>query len=317
MIQEILERIKAANKIGICGHTNPDGDSIGSCFALANTLYRIGKTPYVYLDENKIKFDSGAGRQFISNKTDIDLFISVDTANIERVDVDIELFKSVDNIVIDHHTSNNGFGTLNLINDTTSSTCEVLYFVINKLVKIDRNIASWLYTGLITDTDNFSHPNTTPTTLRIGAYLMEIGIDSSKINFFWVKSRPLKLFKNLAALSTKLEFIKDLKVVYILVDIEYMQKNNISIDDINSVSSVLNVIPEAEIAISLREIEKNITRVSFRSKRFNVDNVASYFGGGGHHLAAACTIELHPKEAIEKVLDHLRLVKENSKAFFL
>jgi len=309
LVDEIIEKITNAHKIGICGHINPDGDSIGSCLALANTLDRLGKIPYVYLDESAIKFDSAPGRNFISNKTDIDLFISLDTANFERISHHKELFNEVDNIVIDHHISNIGYGKLNFIEESASSTCEVLHFIISKLLKIDVNIAAWLYTGMMTDTDNFSYSNTTPKTLRIAADLIETGIDSSRINFSWLKARSLEKFRMLATLRDHIIYTPDIGLIHMTISYDHMKSNNVKETDLNTISTSLNVIEEAAIVIFLREGEKGLTKASFRSKKVDVNQIAAHFGGGGHKLAAGCSFKASPEEAIEQIINYLRKIE--------
>lgn len=311
IVDKIIEKIKNSNKIAICGHINSDGDSIGSCLALSNALYVMGKNPIVYLDGTEIKYDSAKGREFISNETNIDLFISVDTAALDRLSHHKELFEKSETIVIDHHISNNGYGNLNWIDEEASSTCEMLAFLIAKLVKIDMTIAAWLYTGISTDTSVFSNPNTTPKTLRVSADLIETGIDYSTISFLWNKSRTYNSFKSIGKLKERAIFVEDLGLVYTSVTLDYMKKHEIEERDIESMSTLLNTIEEAKIAISVRESEKNVTRASFRSRSRNIDvsKIAGHFKGGGHINASGCTIEAPPHEAIEQIIRHLRELK--------
>ncbi|MCL2611146.1 MAG: DHHA1 domain-containing protein, partial [Defluviitaleaceae bacterium] len=214
-----------------------------------------------------------------------------------------------DNIVIDHHISNIGYGKLNFIEESASSTCEVLHFIISKLLKIDVNIAAWLYTGMMTDTDNFSYSNTTPKTLRIAADLIETGIDSSRINFSWLKARSLEKFRMLATLRDHIIYTPDIGLIHMTISYDHMKSNNVKETDLNTISTSLNVIEEAAIVIFLREGEKGLTKASFRSKKVDVNQIAAHFGGGGHKLAAGCSFKASPEEAIEQIINYLRKIE--------
>ena len=182
-IEEILDGVKT---MGIGGHVRPDGDCVGSCMA----LYLYIKKWYpeikadIYLEKPKpvfghiacmdeVHYEAGEPREY-------DLFVTCDVSAPDRLAVASDYFASAKKTVcIDHHVSNPGFADVNHVHGEISSASEVLYKLLNK-EKIDLDIATAIYTGMIHDTGVFQYSSTSPDTMRIAGDLMEKGVDFSK-----------------------------------------------------------------------------------------------------------------------------------------
>ena len=200
-IEEILDGVKT---MGIGGHVRPDGDCVGSCMA----LYLYIKKWYpeikadIYLEKPKpvfghiacmdeVHYEAGEPREY-------DLFVTCDVSAPDRLAVASDYFASAKKTVcIDHHVSNPGFADVNHVHGEISSASEVLYKLLNK-EKIDLDIATAIYTGMIHDTGVFQYSSTSPDTMRIAGDLMEKGVDFSNIideSFYQISLRFLLFSK--------------------------------------------------------------------------------------------------------------------------
>ncbi|MDE5592720.1 MAG: bifunctional oligoribonuclease/PAP phosphatase NrnA, partial [Clostridiales bacterium] len=184
---EILNAIKAADSILICGHIRPDGDCVGSALAMYGICKKLGKNVDVACADGV----SPATYAFLPNfdklnalKEDkYDLFIAVDCANESRLG---DMFKFVSSskysIKIDHHPSENNYCKYNYVDSSACSTCAIIFELFEDSGLIDCDIAKALYTGLSTDTGHFMHSNTTPKVFGIAKKLSEYGFDVGAVN---------------------------------------------------------------------------------------------------------------------------------------
>ena len=180
IIGAIKQRLGTARKILIASHIRPDGDAIGSLLGLGLALQNAGKSvQMVLVDGLSPTFQHLQGSQQIVKEpgTDHDTFITVDCADFRRVGKVFENFGPPD-INIDHHKTNEKFGTLNLIEPDEVATAAILA---NHLpawgLQITQPVAAALLTGIITDTLGFRTSNTNPSALRLCAMLMETGVN--------------------------------------------------------------------------------------------------------------------------------------------
>ena len=281
-LDEILEGVQTA---AIAGHVNPDGDCVGS--AMGVYLYLRDNFPQiqadVYLERKKADFDfipeSSGVKTEIENGKIYDLLILVDVSSLDRVGVAGEYITTAKKTVcIDHHVTNDGFCEENHVVPDASSTCEVLYDLMEK-EKISQDCAIALYTGMVTDTGVFQYSNTTPHTMRIAASLLEKEIPFSDIveQAFYRKTYA----QNQLMGRTLMESI--------------MLMEGKCIVGIRNTAGV-------EVAIFLYELEPQTFKVSMRSdKKVDVSSIARLFGGGGHIRAAGCTMNGNPFDVVNNL----------------
>ena len=215
---KILKEIKGAKKILVNCHRGPDADSVGSALALSGILKNMGKDVSVICPSDipqDLTFLSGAeGIKRVNFQTfdfsSYDLFLVIDSSTYSMVTGLKDSDKpSIKTIVIDHHISNEKFGEINLVDDTKTSTGELLFKIFEDWGEpISKEIAEPLLTGIIGDTGSFQYQNVGQETLRIAATLMEIGADKDKIiyNIYRVSFGLQSLFlfsKNLGRTSTR------------------------------------------------------------------------------------------------------------------
>ena len=304
-ISEVLEGVKT---IGIGGHVRPDGDCVGSCMA----LYLYIRTYFpdvdvsVYLDHPKpifghidhiddIKTEVEEGREF-------DLFITCDVSARDRLAVAGDAFDhAAKTVCIDHHVSNPGFADVNYIRGEVSSCCEVLYGLLDP-DKVNRPIATAVYTGMIHDTGVFQYSSTSPDTMRIAGELMKQEIPFSKIideSFYEKTYLQLQVMGRVLAESIML---LDGKCIVGYMKMRDMEFYGVQPADLDGIVSQLRSTIGVEAAIFLHENEAGEFKVSMRScELVDVADIAVKYGGGGHARAAGVTMK-GSEEEIKAIL---------------
>ena len=307
--------IKSSNKILLLSHMNPDGDTLGSMCALYGMIYNrfkkkadmsvVSNIPYNY---RFIPHIDSAQRYFDKSLV-YDLVITLDVAAIDRVmDSKILFDKAKCTVNIDHHKTNPGFGDYQIINPDASSCGEVLfnYFKSNNW-KIDKDSAICLYTAIMTDTGNFRFENTSSDALRAAAELVDAGACPNYIykKCYETKSKNFVMFQNYCV--NKAEFLNDNKIVYTTVYKKDLEKFSAGDDYTDGIAETLRAIDTTEVAFVVKEVDVKLTKVSMRSKKNDVAEICSKFGGGGHTFAAGCTIKASVEDAVRKLLKEINL----------
>ncbi len=286
---------------------------MGSMLALGVALESMGKKVRYYnagpIPEN-LKFLPGFEAVSTSwPEYQSGVLIFIDCAEAERAHSSItkEFLDGNQVINIDHHVSNNFFGTVNWVDPGAAATGEMIYHLIKKMgAAITKEIAINLYTAIITDTGRFSFSNTTPTRFKIAAELVKPGIDLVAINEILFERKTLPQIKLLRQALHNLKLLHNGSIAVIVLS----QADFFTAGADESLSEGLvnyaRNIEQVEAAVLLKELENNEIKVSFRSNSWlDVNRVASGFGGGGHVRAAGCTINLPLPEAEKQVVSAL------------
>lgn len=289
--------IENATTIAISGHVRPDGDCTGSTLSLLNYIQDNwhNKTVHVFLEyiSDNLKFLPKSDQVYTeTNDESYDLFICCDCGGKDRLGKFSNLSDNAKrNICIDHHISNDGFGDDFLLVPQASSTCEILYSIMDK-EKISKDTATCLYLGIVHDTGVFKHSNTTKLTMEIAGQLIEKGVNNSKIidDSFYAKSFLQNRLLGHCLLNS--QFLVEEKVIFSSITKNTLEQFGGTAGDLDGVIDQLRITKGVEVAIFLYELEENKWKVSMRSNDFiNVSEIAKSFGGGGHIKAAGCTME--------------------------
>lgn len=300
----VFEYIKSSGVIGITFHTSPDGDSLGSALGLLICLRKLNKRAYI-ISKEKIpevfKFlpcsseIDGMVSEVLPNT---DIVIALDCGNAERLNWNSKLeerrFKVIN---IDHHLSNAQYGDLNFIDVGKSSVGEMIFEIAKELkLPLDKDIATCLYTSILTDTGGFRHSNTTTTTHSIVSELVGYGIELSDIYRRIYENKRYSRIKLYGKVIEKLYLCHHNKVCIMEVNKEMLKEANEGNGDTSDLISIGMEIDEVEVAALFKESDDGI-KVSLRSKYdFDVRKLAELFGGGGHVKAAG----LHLKKSMEE-----------------
>lgn len=299
MYKEVIEKIMNANNIYLTGHINPDGDSIGSCFAMYLALRDLGKNAKVIMPEVANQFNYFEELADKIDKPDVEsmeLYICLDCADINRTVIDNEHVHNAKNtILIDHHKTNSGFATVNVIEPNATSTSEIVYKILKEMnVEMTKDIAKFLYIGIIMDTRSLTTSLTTAKTFEIVSDLVSTGIDFQEIYKNIINTMKYGKLKLLAKTIDNMEMYLDNRVVYSIVENDEISKFELSDEDSEGMTNYGQMIDGVEVSVYVRGKSNGTYKVSMRSNG-NVDIaiIAASFecGGGGHARAAGYVIE--------------------------
>jgi len=296
MIVKINDILGTAKKVAITGHIRPDGDCVGSCLGLYN--YIIDNYPdveaQVFLENASDGFSYIRGFDTIKCQVtdeEYDLYIALDTSDVERVGVLSEAYKANNNTVsIDHHISNSKFAARNYVEGHMSSCAEVLYNMFDA-DKISKETAEALYTGIVHDTGVFKYEATSEATMTAAGKLISKGIDKMKIidSGFYAKTYRQNQILGRALLESVM--MLDGKCIYSVISQANMKFYGVETYELDGIVEQLRLTKGVECAVFLYETAPLTYKVSLRSKNYvDVNAVAGYFGGGGHVRAAGCTL---------------------------
>jgi phosphoesterase RecJ-like protein len=298
----ILPLIKKAKKITLLGHFRPDGDVISACAAMSYILNIMGKkVETIYPNKPEFILKRNPKNLLINKHKQIpDLLVTLDTANYKRCYFP-KKFEKIPIINIDHHVSNSIKGTLNIIDIKASSTCEILFTIFQTWEKkyINKFVAECLLCGILADSQVFHTQATTPKTLRITAKLMDHGANLYKIKNELTTNKDPKIVKLWGTILSKIKVTKNGKACWAKVTQKDLEKHKLKLSSLIGFNNFLSQITGVDITLLLYQTKDKKTKVSLRSKKSNVDRLASKFGGGGHKNAAGILSEI-PINTLEK-----------------
>jgi len=306
MIKQFGEIMKY-RKILLFSHKNPDGDTLGSAFALKKVLEMQGKCVEVACSDiipKKYQFISDDNENLdVSANFDPDCVVSVDVATESMFGEKYKHYASVVDINIDHHVTNSLYGKINIIESDYSSVGEILYELISSNGwEINDYIAEKLYISIAFDTGCFRFSNARSNTFRIASELLKFNFQPSEINkrLFDYASLSQLLVENAALQAIKQYKNEQITVVKVTQDL----LNNLGVneDEVDGMTTITRRVAGTLVGIVLRETLAGEIKVSLRSSNdFDVSQVAKQFGGGGHKKAAGCILNCSIEDA-EKVL---------------
>lgn len=324
-IQEIKELLQSPKKIVIVPHKNPDGDAIGSTLGLCQYLKLYNHdaiiiAPNDYPDFLKwmpnektvLKFDAQTDK---SQKliAQADIIFTLDFNALNRTgDMAASLEKSEAlKIMIDHHQQPDDYAKYTYSDVSMSSTCEMVYHFIDMLEDthlIEKDIATCLYTGIMTDTGSFRFSSTTSKTHRIVAALIDCGADHAEIHNAIYDTNSYSRLQLLGCALSNLKTIPESNTAYITLSQEELNTYNYKKGDtegfVNYGLSLNNII---FAVIFIEDQQQNIIKISLRSKGdFSVNEFSrTHFSGGGHTNAAGGKSDLSLQETIDEFISIL------------
>lgn len=318
-LNSIMDFIKSRQSFILCGHIMPDGDSLGSVLALGKVLKEMGKdVTMVSFDPvpDNFTFLPGIEHLIIGDKEldkNYDAFVVLDCSVPDRLgpygrilDWDLTV------INIDHHPGNSIPADYNYIDPGAAATGEILFdMLVQSNVNISPDVATCLYTAIITDTGSFKYENTTPATHRRVADLIECGIQPGKLNAMIYDEKPLPSLLLLRAALQTLKLSDCGRVAWITVLRRTLEEVSARDEHTESLINYPRSIKGVKIAILFRELKSGVFKVGFRSKGdVNVNELAAKFGGGGHAKASGCVlkgkIENIIREVVAAAVDEVR-----------
>jgi len=323
----ILEKIKKAKRILVNCHRGPDADSVGSAMAMYNVLKKAGKNVEIVYPSKSIpsNFNFINEHEVIKKKIDFtkfdfkkyDLFVTLDSSDWKQIfGLDEVVSPNIPVVVIDHHRTNTRYGIINLVDETISSTGELLYMVFQDWkIKIDKDTADSLLMAIAGDTVAFRYAN--ENTFDIASRLMKLGADKKVIIFNLFQRADFRLLKFWGKVLERMHMDRKGGFVWSAVPLlEYMELGKLSEARSSASTLFTQIVEDTDFGMVMVEEVENSLSVSFRSRTgFDTSKLASQLGGGGHIFASAAKIEGLPfNKAVKKVLRVARKYAREAKS---
>lgn len=290
--EKCAELLLHADNILILMHRSPDGDAVGSGYALAYALRKAGKKVMpVCSDDIPPKYS------YITNSLSMQEFepayiVTVDLADTQLFGDKLIQYKEKVNVCIDHHPSNTGYAEYGIVDGNAGACAQIVKKIINAMnIPIDKNIANAVFTAIATDTGCFKYSNADAESYQMAAEMIAYGADSFFINrlMFDTKSRSRLELERLALNSLK--YYNNEQIAVIFITKEMLEKSGADDNDTEGISGIPRQIEGVKIGITIREKDNCNFRISVRSAGdIDVSAICTQFGGGGHKAAAGCTI---------------------------
>jgi phosphoesterase RecJ-like protein len=318
--EQVVSELRAAHKLLLTTHENPDGDALGSLLAMHEILTQLGKDSLMYMSPDEfplpweyrgLHFEGlvGTPPDDVAERT----IVFLDCGNIDRMPVDFLQADGLNVLNIDHHHDNTRFGTVNLVCSVASSTAEMVWRIAKELdAEITPKIAKSLYVGLVTDTGRFMYENTTAIAHRMAAELIEAGVEPHKVYRELYEDLPFRRLQLLQRALASVERPDDgaLTVAH-LTKADYEETGALETDS-EGVVDHMRAVEGTRVAVLVRELlsedREGMRKVSLRATDGSVDvsRIARSFGGGGHPQAAGFSTEVPYPELVSQLRAHVR-----------
>ena len=297
-------------------HINPDGDCVGSALALSKFLTNMGKTAHVFLEPNnplRYGLESLPLVETI-NANELktyDLSVAVDCADSSRLGTSSldKFIRAKEHFMIDHHASGVPFTEEYIIEPKSASCTEVLYKIFKEAGKkyIDKDIATLIFAGLISDSGSLSFSSTTKESYLTCAELCDYGIDRISIIRSVFSETTKNAFTLKMRIANRAEFYEDGRIGLLsFFEKDFKETSTTQSDTDGAINLVAN-IKGVSVALSLAELNPNAFKVGIRTKNgVDAGKIAGYFGGGGHFSASGCRIYSDYETAVKKLLEATR-----------
>lgn len=315
--QNIIDTLLQSKHVLISAHKGPDGDSLGSQLGLAEFLSHQN-IPHKIVNDGvipaKYKFLPGCDLIEDIEKTSkpsvrFDTVVIIECSNLARIGDVAKLIDDECTIInIDHHQDNSEFGQINLKEVKASAAGEMIYDIIRQgSYPISKDMATNLYTAILTDTGRFHYSSTTPQCLKVAAYLLEQGADPVEITeriYYNLRPQVVRL-TGLAIVGMEYEMAG--RLCMLTVDRKMMQTAGADRGDTEGLINYSMYSNGVEVGLLFTELDDMTTKVSLRSQdEIDVADIASHFGGGGHVNASGCVVELPLEKARKTVLRYIK-----------
>lgn len=318
-MHNIIDKLKNSKHVLLASHIHPDGDAIGSQISMGLALSACGKTVTLYNESSIPKMyqflpsSDLLVRQVETTET-YDTAVILDCTDLERTGKIADRLHQIPCIInIDHHITNNGFGTCQIIDSAACSTAEIVYRIINELgVAINRSMALSIYTAIMTDTGSFRFSNTNKAAFSICGEMVGIGVDPNFVANHVYITYSLSRIKLLNLVLESIEVSENGRMSIMELTQEMLDKTGTKREDVGRLINYARHLEDVKVAALVFESkngghkspeEERKFHISLRSDgTVDVAAIASSFGGGGHVTAAGFNIVSPLKTIKPKIL---------------
>lgn len=302
----------------VVSHIHPDGDAASSTCAVGLLLKQLDKQ-YTLINEGPVpeKFHPICGSDNILNLKELGEFpnyeavIAVDCADYSRMgDIGRYIPDHIPLLNIDHHPTNDCYGTAFIVQPNAAATAEILYDLIELMdIQWTKQLSNCIYTGILTDTGGFRYSNTSPKVLKMASHLLEYGAKASELAESLLEETSRAHVEILKRALNTLSFSENHQIAWVIVKKEDMWETKAKHEDLEGIVNYPRNIHGVEVGIMFKEMNDGTVKCSFRSAgKIDVSAVAQSFGGGGHVRASGATLQGSVDEVIQKVVKEVKRV---------
>lgn len=311
-LESAAKTLLSKDKILILTHRSPDGDTIGSGYALAMALRKLGKSVKVDCTDPFPEKYSYFTDKLEKLEFDEEFVVSVDIADTKLLGEKLSDYADKIDLCIDHHGSNTKYAKEYYVEASAAAAAQVIAKLIRLMnVEFDKDIANAIYTGITTDTGCFRYTNVTAETHRIAADMIDCGAESGMINRLMFETKSRSRLEIERRVMDSIQFYLDGRCAIAYATIDMMKESGAVDNDMEGVSSLPRQIEGVIAGITLREKNNGKFKVSVRTTdELDASAICANFGGGGHKAAAGCMITGTLNEAIEQIIEVVRQALE-------
>lgn len=311
-LESAAKTLLSKDKILILTHRSPDGDTIGSGYALAMALRKLGKNVKVDCTDPFPEKYSYFTDKLEKLEFDEEFVVSVDIADTKLLGEKLSNYADKIDLCIDHHGSNTKYAKEYYVEASAAAAAQVIAKLIRLMnVEFDKDIANAIYTGITTDTGCFRYTNVTAETHRIAADMIDCGAESGMINRLMFETKSRSRLEIERRVMDSIQFYLDGRCAIAYATIDMMKESGAVDSDMEGVSSLPRQIEGVMAGITLREKNNGKFKVSVRTTdELDASAICANFGGGGHKAAAGCMITGTLNEAIEQIIEVVRQALE-------
>jgi phosphoesterase RecJ-like protein len=311
LIAEAADAVRGADRIALACHVNPDGDALGSMLALLHVLRATGHDvvasfPSPFRVAPHYRDLPGLELLIPPSEfpTDPEVMITFDCGSLSRLgDLEPAAKGAHQLLVIDHHVSNQCYGSINLVEPAAAASGVVVQALIDALgLPLNRDAAVCLYAALICDTGRFQYETTTPAVFDLARRLTEFDVPVPTLSRTLFEEHRFAYLQLLGEALGNAVLIREQRFVWTAITQEMLRRHGVSIDEVEGLIDILRRAEEAEVTCVLKEEEDGTIRVSLRSLgAVDVRRVAEANGGGGHRFAAGFSSDLDIPSVVGRI----------------
>ena len=307
-VKQCAKLLLTHENILIVTHKNPDGDTVASAAALCSALRRGGRTAMLYpnpqIGAKLLPYcaEYFAPEDFVPRYT-----VAVDVADRKLLS---QGFEGAVDLCVDHHPTNTHYAAESFVRSEKASCAEIVLELISSMnAEISPREATLLYIGLSTDTGCFQYSNTNAAAFRAAAELLRCGADNTEINTVFFRKVSSARLKLESAIYAGMSFYREGRIAVATVTLDMLSETGAQEDDLDDLAGLAGRCEGSIVNITIREKEDGSCRVSVRStEEVSSSEICAVFGGGGHAMAAGCTIfgqPAHVRDLILSVVDEV------------
>jgi len=301
---EVKNKIGSANSITILSHLNPDADTLGTALGIYALLCKDKSKKVEVVNASTALpryLDFLPNFKKIKHHMDYtdSLILSCDCGSVDRLGFNLEGREIIN---IDHHESNTGYGSINVVIAEYASASQVAFALFKELYTVEADAATCFYAALLSDTRYFTTTSVNEEVFNVAKSLVEAGAKPNDIAYHFTQRQSLSSVRLLEKALASLSLYHEATVATLMVTKEDIAQTGATVPDMEGVVDYARSLATVDVALFAMELEDGI-RISLRSKKVDVSKVAMAFGGGGHKVAAGFTLnQCGLQESIDTIL---------------